>query len=122
MARQLRSASAHLGRSFENRVKAVLTERGWWVIRAAGSKGKADLVAMRAANDGDDWYTRTVLVNVKRGGRVYPAEWNELWGLADDLAAVPVVAYMPGRTGIAWKRMIGSKRGRGPQPWIDWEP
>lgn len=37
----------HKGRMFEYTVRDRLTEEGWFVIRSAGSKGIADLVAIR---------------------------------------------------------------------------
>lgn len=37
----------HKGRAFEYRVRDRLTEDGWFVVRSAGSKGVADLVAIR---------------------------------------------------------------------------
>jgi hypothetical protein len=67
--------------------------------------------------------TDVVLVNVKRGGKIPPGEWNELWDLAQLLAALPIVAYMPGVRGIAWKEITGIARGSGkPRPWVDWRP
>ena len=36
------------GYRFELRVKADMESRGWWVIRAAGSHGSADLVGLKA--------------------------------------------------------------------------
>lgn len=36
------------GARLERQVKAFLEEEGWFVIRAAGSKGPADLVALKS--------------------------------------------------------------------------
>ena len=38
----------------ERKVKAQLEEEGWYAVRAAGSKGKADVIAIRP--DGDEIY------------------------------------------------------------------
>jgi hypothetical protein len=123
VSRILRSSSASLGRAFEHRVRDALTAQGWWVIRAAGSKGKADLVALRATRAGGERVAYCALINVKRGGKVSPAEWNEMWDLAVLVGAFPVVAFMPGARGIEWRLVTGPKNGSGrPQPWTNWEP
>jgi len=38
------------GRTFENRVRDVLEQRGYYVIRSAGSKGVFDLLAVSSIN------------------------------------------------------------------------
>lgn len=113
----LRSSSAAIGRAFEHRVRDALTAAGWWVVRAAGSKGEADLVALHRSF--------IALVNVKRGGAVAVDEWNALLQLAERVAASPVVAFMPKRGGgVEWRRITGPKDGaRGKrQPWVEWSP
>lgn len=60
------AAQYHRGRRFEWEVRATLLELGWHVIRAAGSKTKADLVAMRGG--------ATLLLQAKRTGWPGPAE------------------------------------------------
>lgn len=111
----LRSSSAAIGRKFEHRVRDALTSAGWWVVRAAGSKGEADLVALQAG--------AIVLVNVKRGGQVLPAEWNTLLRLADRVWGVAVVASMRKGGGIDWHQILAPKDGsKRRQPWTEWTP
>ena len=113
----LRSSSAAIGAAFERRVRDALTAEGWYVIRAAGSKGTAALVALSRS--------RIALVNVKRGGSVPVDEWEALRLLAERIDASPVIAFMAhGGRGIEWRRIVGSKDGtRGKrQPWTEWRP
>lgn len=59
------------GRRAEYKARRILEAEGYYVTRAAGSKGCADLVAWNAA--------RFRLISVKRGsGRLSPQERREL--------------------------------------------
>jgi Holliday junction resolvase len=117
----LRSSSAAIGRAFEHRVRDALIAAGWWVVRAAGSKGEADLVALRRRVDYGA--PRVVLVSVKRRTAPGPSEWNELLWLADEVSARAVVAFMPRTGGVEYMRITGLKDGRRrPQPWEPWDP
>ena len=74
------------GRSFENRVRKYLTKADFFTIRSAGSKGKADLVAISPGG-------KTVLfVQCKRSGLIDREEWNELLELASHHGALPILA------------------------------
>ena len=76
------------GRSFEYKVRNYLLDRGYWVIRAAGSKGCADLVALAPAH-----YThRILLVSCKTTGIVPSIEKNELYTTAVRVDALPIIA------------------------------
>jgi Holliday junction resolvase len=55
------------GDYLERQTKAAFEEIGYWVIRAAGSFGVADLVALRADK-------RPVLISCKITGTMAPAE------------------------------------------------
>jgi Holliday junction resolvase len=73
------------GDYLERQVKAALVSHGWWVVRAAGSHGVADLVAMRRG--------RTPLaVSCKLDGYLRPGERADLRQVAAMAAVVPVVA------------------------------
>jgi hypothetical protein len=119
----LRSSSAAIGRAFEHRVRDALVAQGWWCIRAAGSKGEADLVALQRQWTTPRW-PDALLVSVKRGGVVPVDEWCALWDLAEATGALPIVAFMARGGGIEWRRIVGLKDGkRGKrQPWTDWAP
>ncbi len=87
------------GRSFENYVKAKLEREGWWVCRSAGSKGKADLVAIRCANPftvkGQTYFPAAVqLIQCKSGKKkIAGAEKQELIDLANELNVTAAVAF-----------------------------
>lgn len=94
------------GRAFEYRARNKLLEKGaCYVMRAAQSKGAADLIALwphfLEANSGplgdaNDWIPRLAppwLVQCKRGvGRITPAERDVLLQLSEETGAIPVQA------------------------------
>jgi Holliday junction resolvase len=100
------------GRAHEYAVRDALEAEGFWCARAAGSKGKADIVALRAGE-------RPVLVQVKAGGpQVSPAEREALYGAAVLAGALPVVAHKPFRAEITYRELTGF----GPKDWVPWSP
>jgi hypothetical protein len=105
------------GRALEHRVRALLVEAGFLVVRSAGSKSVADLVALPRSGRGPQWAPGAPwLVQCKRGGVLGPAEWNDLVREALSVSAVPVMArYMPRRP-IELFRLDDLKVGRGRQP------
>jgi len=100
-----------LGSDFERRVMAKLKEHGWYVMRAAGSRGVADLVAMRQ-RDPVRLGPEVLLVQCKRGFQCGPKEWNALVSAAEQVCAVPVLAAKVKRGVIGFWRMTGRKTGR----------
>lgn len=75
------------GRAFEQEVSRYLRERGIWVIRSAGSKGAADLVA---------WYEgRRALLQCKLGSGASKNELNALKRMAQDMVATAWVITKP---------------------------
>lgn len=103
-----------LGAAFEHRVADKLRLAGWTVIRAAGSHGKADLVAVKPGC--------VVFVQCKRHGALGTQEWNDVWELSQAAGAVPVMAQMPGVRGVAFHRLLGPKVKRGVRPLEGWLP
>ena len=81
------------GRSFEHYVKSKLEDQGWWVTRSAGSKGEADLIAIRPGcltNQLD----RVWLVQCKAGKtRISGKEKTALIELAESLCVTAAVAF-----------------------------
>ena len=76
------------GDYFERQVRDTLAEHGWWVVRAAGSLGVADLVALR--------HDKTpMLVSCKISGRIDPGERTAISDAADMAGARAVVAMRP---------------------------
>lgn len=91
------------GRAFEYRTRNKLLALGAvYVMRAAQSKGAADLIALWPkfeTSSGKIGVTRPWLVQCKRGtGRISPAERVVLLELASLTAAQPVQA-LPGKNG-----------------------
>lgn len=91
---------------------------GYDVVRSAGSKGAADLVA---------WSGNLRLVvqaKLNRTTPVTPAERRELFRLAYRLVATPLVVYRDQdpddgrRTRLVWRRLTGP----GPKEWLPYLP
>jgi Holliday junction resolvase len=101
------------GADFERTVAKRLIADGYWVVRAAGSHGKADLVAIKLASL-NPLRCHVVLVQCKLTGPggVPPAEWNEIWEVANRIGAIPVVAHKPARGRIEYLRLVGPKLKR----------
>jgi hypothetical protein len=94
------------GADFEREVRHHLEAEGYEVIRSAGSKGKADLVAFKVGE--------FLVVQCKRNGICPPAERIEVQRLASLIpGAIPVVASRPG---VTFKRLTGP----GPKDWAPW--
>jgi hypothetical protein len=124
---------ARRGRDFERAVMAYLRAAGWLVIRAAGSHGPADLIAVEPVLEDEGRRlpalgNELALIQCKLGGpgRLGPAEWNALYLIAMEYGAVPVVAYRPARGRLALARMIGLKSVTGVRdpaaPCEEWAP
>ena len=96
--------SAHQGRRVEHAVRDHLTGQGYEVIRAAASKGPADLVAIKTG--------QVLLINVKRTALPSPAERAELLRLASLLpgVGVPVIARKPPRLPVRLERVLTADR------------
>ena len=72
------------GRRFEWLVRDYLRDNGYEVIRAAGSKTKADLIALKPG--------QILIVQCKRTSIPGPSERREIVRLAQMVQAVPIVA------------------------------
>ena len=79
------------GYRLECRVRQLLREKGYLVVRSAGSKGPVDLLA---AKQGE-----ILAIQVKRTGRLTRSEKEALLHAARQFRAKPVLAH-PGRGGL----------------------
>lgn len=97
------------GDAFERACRHQLEDHGWLVLRAGGSLGRVDLVALPEASSP---HPRPWLVQCKLNGRLDPTPWNELLELAWHHNATPVLALKvsPGR--IGWHQLVTLKRPR----------
>lgn len=94
------SRNARKGKRTEYKVRDVLVDEGWWVIRAGGSLGAADFVALKAGE-------RPVLVQVKSTAAgpfsdFGPAARATLREVAKETGAVPVLAHWPTHGKLRW--------------------
>ncbi len=78
------------GARFERAAKAHLESAGYVVIRAAGSHGEADLVALRAGGS-------PLLVSCRINGKLGPLEREALHDAAKRAGGYPVLACRPAR-------------------------
>lgn len=77
------------GADFERKVIAYLTENGYWCIRAAQSKGIADIVAIKTG--------QVLLINCKTKSIPPPRERHALASLASRTGCLPIVAQRGSR-------------------------
>ena len=99
------------GRRHEYLVRDELEAFGYRCVRAAGSKGKADIVALKPGV--------VLLVQVKVGGpQIAPQERSDLFEMAQDAGALAIVAHKPLRQPITYRWLTGT----GPKDWQTWAP
>lgn len=98
------------GRRTEWAVIQHLSDHGYQCIRAAGSKGAADIAGFRAGE--------AVFVSVKRTDPlISPAERVALLDLARTIDGHALVATKPLRQPLAFRRLTGT----GPRDYEAWE-
>lgn len=91
---------ARFGHQRERQVAARLTAESWYVMRAAGSHGEADLIALKAER-------RPMMLQIKgtAGGPFSgfpPAERAALLDAAQRAGAVPFLVHWPKRGKERW--------------------
>ena len=74
------------GANFERKVKELWEDRGYFVVRSAGSKGPVDLVAIA-------YEYRPILIQCKLTGMITAAEKKRLRELGEDYNCDTVIAY-----------------------------
>lgn len=100
------------GRKVEYDVIERLKTDGYDTVRAASSKGLADVVAIKPG--------QVLLVNCKRTRMPGPGERVDLLRIASCLPgiSVPLVALRPLRKPLEFRRLTGV----GPKDWRPWTP
>jgi Holliday junction resolvase len=98
------------GRAVEHDVIAHLQGHGYDTVRAASSKGLADVVAIKPG--------QVLLVNCKRTTMPGPGERIDLIRIASCLpgVSVPLVALHPRGKPLQFRRLTGI----GPKAWVVW--
>ena len=79
------------GRAFEYRIKKLYESAGWFVVRAAGSKGVADLVAIAPGG------TPVHFIQCKAHGTLPGQERERLITVARTYNATPILASRDSR-------------------------
>jgi len=95
---------SHAGARFERKIRNLLEENGWWVVRAAASRGEADLIAFRKGHP-------PLFVQAKRNGRLDYTEWNQLYDLCESLGTVPVLAFQQRLPNIPKIQRLAERKG-----------
>lgn len=92
------------GTRFEHKTRDDLTENGYAVMRAAGSKGdsKIDLIGIKPG--------QLLFTQCKRDGKLGPGEWNRLYEVARMVGAIPLLAANgPRGRGVVYTELLGPK-------------
>lgn len=91
------------GRRFEYRVKDYLIKKGYFVIRSAGSKGVADLVAIEPYYN----HSKAYLIQCKYGtAKINKQEVVKLTRLADKVNAIPVLVGIDSRHSLKFMNLM----------------
>jgi Holliday junction resolvase len=102
------------GRAFEYRVKHYLEAQGYFVVRSAGSKGVADLVAFK--------FGETLFVQVKgNDSPLSPGEWNGLISLTRRLGGTPIHAFRSKRK-IVLNKILSHRLPRQAGLYVKFDP
>lgn len=96
------------GRRREYKVRDLLAEAGYDIVRSAGSKGAIDLVAIKTG--------QILFVQVKTTTPPGPTSWNKLYDLAVCVGAVPVLATCGLRQPIKLEVLTARKEKAGRSP------
>lgn len=88
------------GAKLENDVKNILFNDGWEAVRAAGSHGIVDVLAVK---HGTIWF-----IQCRKSGHLSPAEREELIILAKKHKAMPILVYKT-REGIVFEEIRPKK-------------
>lgn len=107
-------SNASRGHALERRARAELRAASYVAVRVRGSLGPVDVVALpRFPLTG-----QPLLVQVKGGPRPMsnfsPADWNEVFYLARDTNAIPLLCTHPKRgLRLTWQRLAAAKHRPG---------
>jgi Holliday junction resolvase len=99
-------------------VRRLLEEEGWLVVRAAGSKGVADLVALKAGIADPLLSTKCRLIEVKSTAqspyeRFGPAKRVALAEAARRAGGTAWIAWWPPRRPLQWIRVVDERPSDG---------
>jgi len=93
------------GAYYERQLKHKLEKEGWFVVRAAGSKGIIDLLAVRKGE--------SMGIQVKKGKRLTLTERKALEELRKASGIKIFVVYFCGRQKVEWEEILPEMGGGG---------
>lgn len=103
------------GSAAELKVRDIFLADGYYVQKAGGSLGVADLIALAAGPE-------VVLIQVKGYDRSDSTDWNELFELAKQLSANAVWATVLPRKPVRLELITGRRRPRtSDRPAVAWK-
>jgi Holliday junction resolvase len=96
------------GRAFEYNIATLMRRKGYFVVRAAGSHGVSDLVAMKKGE-------KPLLIQCKSGATtgLSAEEHNALLNTAISSGGVPILAFKPEKGPIMFFLLTGISKKRG---------
>lgn len=100
------------GYTFERAVAADLTKDGYLCVRAGGSHGVADVVALKPG--------QVLLVQAKTDGAISISDWNQLLAVSEGVDAVPLLAWRPQRGRVEYWRIVAPRQPRKDWPHALW--
>ena len=86
------------GADFERRIASDLADNGFTTIRASGSHGIADIVALKRG--------LILMVQCKINGRISPADRHDLADIAHKAGGIALVAHRPSPRKLAYRRLV----------------
>lgn len=104
------------GKAFEYSIKSRLERRSYFVMRAAASKGKVDLLAvgMPCVEKG----ISALFVQCKRRGAIGSEEWNQVFDIAEAYGGWAVVCVKLSERTVGFYRLDARREPRRPgRPW-----
>lgn len=85
------------GANFERRVKKLWEKKDYLVIRSAGSRGIADLVALKSCASCYEMHAEVFLIQCKLHEAISQSDRNVLSVRSDSVNAIGLVAYSRGK-------------------------
>lgn len=110
--RQERMTAYQIGVTFERKIQHYLQELGYFALRSPGSKSKIDVIAIKPH--------QVLFIQCKRDARLDPNEWNDLFAIASNCGAIPLIASKAFRKPILFEQLMAFKLGGGAQPKKVW--
>lgn len=106
------------GAYLERQTQAHLQANGYWTMKAPGSKGAVDVVAIKPC--GIESCAQILFIQCKLNGVMPPAERAALWDVADEAGAWPLMVKRDGPGSLTWWRLV-ARVGAPLAVWVPFE-